>query len=601
MLSVNERIAHLREWMSTKGIDIFYIPNADDHLSEEYVAPHYRTMSYMSGFRGDAGCLIVTQDFAGLWTDGRYFTQAEKELQDTCVTLMRMRQEGVPEPLDFLMEHTPDKGLIGYDGKLVSMETSLRISRLTRLRGVKIHVTDDPAGEIWGEDRPALPKEPLFVLDEKYTGESVQERLVRVREEMVKNGADVLVLSALEDPCWVFNVRGNDIPCLPVAYAYAVITLDEAAYYVDEEKVTPEVQQHFEQAGVEIKPYEELQEDLSDFQGRQIWIDYDTINTRIGMHLGGKNRYIRQKSPVGLMRAVKNETEIRNTINAHLKDGTAMVKFIHWLKETVGTVPLTEVDAQNKLYELREAEEDYIEPSFPTISAYKGNAAMLHYSATEEKHAAIQPEGFLLVDSGGTYRDGTTDITRTISLGPLSEAEKRYYTLTLKGHLALGSAVFLYGTTGYNLDILARGPVWKDEIDYQCGTGHGVGHVLSVHEGPQGIRWGVPTAARPNAVLEPGMIVTNEPGVYLPDELGVRIENELLVVKAGKNFYGQFLRFEDLTYCPYEIDALDLSLLSKEEIEQINAYHERIYSALAPRLDEEEREWLAHAVRRIEA
>ena len=601
MLSVNERIARLREWMRMKGIDIFYIPNADDHLSEEYVAPHYRTMSYMSGFSGDAGCLIVSQDFAGLWTDGRYFTQAEKELKDTCVELMRMRQEGVPEPLDFLMDHTPDKGLIGYDGKLVSMETSLRISRLTKLRGVKIHVTDDPAGEIWGEERPALPKEPLFVLEEQYTGENVQERLARVRKAMMENGADVLVLSALEDPCWVFNVRGNDIPCLPVAYAYAVITLDEAAYYVDEDKVTPEVQQHFDDAGVEIRPYEELTEDLSDFQGRQIWIDYDTINTRIGMHLGGKNRYIRQKSPVGLMRAVKNDTEIRNTVNAHLKDGTAMVKFICWLKKTVGTVPMTEVDAQNKLYELRAEQEDYIEPSFPTISAYKGNAAMLHYSATDEKHAEIFPEGFLLVDSGGTYYDGTTDITRTIALGPLSEAEKRYYTLTLKGHLALGSAVFLYGTTGYNLDILARGPVWKDEIDYQCGTGHGVGHVLSVHEGPQGIRWGVPTAARPNAVLEPGMVVTNEPGVYLPDELGVRIENELLVVKAGKNFYGQFLRFEDLTYCPYETDALDLSLLSQDEIDQINAYHERVYAALAPRLDDEEREWLAYAVRRISA
>ena len=600
MLSVNEKIARLREWMAAKNVDTFYIPNADDHMSEEYVAPYYQTMSFMSGFSGDAGCLIVTKDFAGLWTDGRYFTQAEKELQDTCITLMRMRQEGVPEPLSYLMDATPDHGLIGYDGKVVSMETSLRISQLTKRRGIKIHVTDDPAGDIWGDERPGLPKDPVYVLDEKYVGESAEERLGRVRKEMEAHGADVLVLSAPEDPCWVLNIRGNDIPCTPVVYAYAVITMDQAAYYVDEDKVTPEVRAHLEEAGVEIRAYSEITEDLTDFEGRHIWIDYDTINTRIGMHLGGKNRYIRQKSPVGMIRAIKNDIEIANTVHAHLKDGRAMVRFIYWLKNTVGRQHLTEVDAQNYLYRLREAEEDYIEPSFGTISAYRGNAAMLHYSATEEKHSEIFPEGFLLVDSGGTYKDGTTDITRTIALGPLSADEKRYYTLTLKGHMALGSAVFLYGTTGYNLDILARGPIWKDEIDYQCGTGHGVGHVLGVHEGPQGIRWGVPTAARPNAVLEPGMIVTNEPGVYLPDELGVRIENELLVVKAGRNFYGQFLRFEDLTYCPYELDAIDVSLLSRDEIEQINAYHARVYEALAPGLAEEEKAWLKEATRRID-
>ncbi len=598
-MTVNERISALRAWMKTKNIDTFYIPNADDHLSEEYVAPYFRTMSYMSGFSGDAGCLIVTQDFAGLWTDGRYFTQAEKELKDTCITLMRMRQEGVPEPESFLMDVTPDKGLIGYDGRLVSMETSLRISQLTKRRGVKIHVTDDPAGDIWGDARPAMPAAPVYVLDEKYVGESVHERLVRVRAEMEKRGADVLVLSALEDPCWLLNIRGNDIPCTPVVYAYVIVTTDEAALYVSEDKVNDEVRAHLEEAGVMVKPYEELTEDLKDFEGRHIWIDYDTINTLIGMHLGGKNRYIRQKSPVGMMRAVKNAVEIGNTVHAHLKDGAAMVKFIRWLKETVGTVPMTEVDAQNRLYELRAEQEDYIEPSFPTISAYKGNAAMLHYQATDEKHTEIFPEGFLLVDSGGTYRDGTTDITRTIALGPLTEKEKRYYTLTLKGHLALTKAVFLYGSTGYNLDILARGPIWQDEIDYQCGTGHGVGHVLGVHEGPQGIRWGVPTASRPNAVLEPGMIVTNEPGVYLPDELGVRIENELLVVKAGKNFYGQFLKFEDLTYCPYDTDALDLSLLDEAEIAQINAYHACVCEALAPFLSEEELAWLRNAAREI--
>ncbi|MDD6230161.1 MAG: aminopeptidase P family protein [Lactimicrobium massiliense] len=598
-MEIQERIAALRALMQARNIDVYYIPNEDDHLSQEYTADHFKCKSWLTGFTGDAGCAIVTRDFAGLWTDGRYFTQAEMELAGTGVTLMRLRQEGVPNPLDFLIQNTPDNGILGFDGHVVSAQAALTLSRALSMRHASLHMREDLVGMIW-KDRPAMPEKPLFLMNEKYTGENAGERLARVRKAMAEKGADVLVLTALEDPCWVLNVRGDDIPCTPVPYAFALIEQDQASYYVAEKAVSSEVAAYLTGWHVSVKPYGSLQADLSSLSNQVVWADLSGLNAELYDALrAGHNRILNAHSPVELFRAMKNETEIANIHHAHLKDGIAMVKFVKWVKDHAASGTMSELSAQNHLYALRAAQPDYLEPSFPTISAYQANGAMMHYVATEKQYAMCKPQGFLLVDSGGTYRDGSTDITRTISLGKLTAEEKKLYTLVLKGHLALARARFLYGTCGNNLDILARGPLWDEDIDYQCGTGHGVGHVLGVHEGPQAVRWGVPSAARPSSVLEDGMVVTDEPGVYLPHKVGIRIENELLVRKGTHNFYGQWLYFEDLTLCPYDRDAIDVSLLEKKEIEQINVYHQHVYDTLSPYLNEEEKQWLWKQTREL--
>lgn len=585
--------------MEEEQIDVYYIPNEDDHLSEEYTADYFKCKSYISGFSGEAGCTVVTRDFAGLWTDGRYFTQAEKELEGSGVELMRMGQEGVPDAISFLIDHTPENGTLGFDGRVVPAAVSLRLSEVLKRKGAKLSVHHDLAGKVWGSERPEMPKEKIWTLARKYTGESAGERIARVRAAMKEKGADVLVLTALEDPCWLLNVRGNDIACTPVAYAFAAVTQRSVSYYIDPDKLTRKTEAYLKDNGVTVKKYDSLAKDLAGLHGKTVWASLRHLNTELYSALDQDNRIVNEASPVQMFRAIKNETEIRNIRNAHVKDGIAMVRFIKWVKETVGEKKMTEVTAQDHLYALRAEQKDYVEPSFTTISAYQANGAMMHYSATPENHAKVSPRGFLLVDSGGTYKDGTTDITRTISLGRLTKEEKMLYTKVLQGHLALGHARFLYGTCGNNLDILARRPLWDINIDYQCGTGHGVGHVLSVHEGPHGIRWGMGTPARPAVRLEPGMIVTNEPGVYLPHKLGIRIENELLVTKGEKNFYGQFLYFEDVTYCPYDLEAIDLKYLSDEEISWLNDYHQNVYRTLAPHLNKEEQKWLRNATRKV--
>ena len=593
MTTVNERIKQVRKRMKEKGIDIYYVPNEDDHLSDEYTAAYFQCKSFLSGFTGESGCVIITKSFAGLWTDGRYFTQAEKELEGTCITLMRLRQEGVPDPIDFLIQKTPKNGVLGFDGRVVSADTARKLADGLKAKGAKIRMNEDFAGEVWGKERPHMPDDKLYVLPAKYTGEEASERIHRVREAMKEKNADTLILTRLEDPCWMLNIRGNDIPSFPAAYAFAMVTKTKVFYYIDYEKISREVKDYFTANAISVRPYAMLAKDLETLRDRVIWAELSKLNAALYARLDRSNTIVNEPSPILKMRAVKNRVEIRNNLNAHIKDGVAMVRFISWLKETADKGELTEVSAQNYLYQLREQGKDYIEPSFPTICAYQGNAAMMHYNATDESHAAIKPKGFLLVDSGGTYKDGTTDITRTIAVGKLTAEEKRLYTKVLKGHLDLAMARFLYGTCGNNLDILARRPLWNESIDYQCGTGHGVGYVLSVHEGPQSIAWG----KRGAEVLEAGMIVTDEPGVYLPHKLGIRIENELLVVNADKNFYGQWMEFQNLTFCPYEPEAIEVSLLDDAELEFLNAYHKTVYETLSPYLDRKEKAWLKQVTR----
>lgn len=596
-MTVQERIEQLRKLMQERGIDVYYMPNADDHLSDEYTADYFKCKSYMSGFSGDSGCTIITKDFAGLWTDGRYFTQAEDELEGTGVELMRMGQEGVPTAVNFAIDNTPENGLLGFDGSVVSSGDALMISDALKKKNAKMHVDEDLVGMIWN-DRPSLPMEKVYVLDTKYTGTDAKQRIEMVREEMKKKNADVLILTLLEDPCWLLNIRGNDIPCTPVTYAFAMVTNDDVFYYVDEEKIV-DVKDYLTENGVTCKAYNALAEDIASLHNKTIWVQLSSLNVKLYTNIASDNVIVNEISPIMHFRSVKNETEIEVMHHAQVKDGVAMVKFIKWIKDTVGEDTMSEVSAQNKLYELRAEQEDYIEPSFTTISAYQENGAMMHYTATEEKFSYVHPKGFLLVDSGGTYKDGTTDITRTIACGPLTDEEKMYYTLVLKGHIDLQEAVFLKGSTGNNLDILARRPMWNINIDYQCGTGHGVGHVLGVHEGIHGIRWGMPTSARPSVPLEDGMIVTDEPGIYLPHKLGIRIENDLLVVKDTKNFYGQWLKFEAMTYCPYDLDAIDVNYLEDCEVKAINDYHKMVYEKLSPFLNEEEKAWLKNETREI--
>ena len=597
MMNVDERIEALRKLMADRKIDVYYIPNQDDHLSEEYTADHFKCKSYMSGFTGDAGCTIITKDFAGLWTDGRYFTQAEDELKGSQVELMRMRQEGVPDPLPFVIEHTPENGLAGFDGRVVSASAALMLSKALQAKGAKIHMSEDLVNKVW-KDRPAMPEERLFVLEKKYVGETAAERIAKVRKDMEDKKTDVLVLTMLEDPCWLLNVRGNDIPCTPVPYAYAMVTMKDVFYYIDAKKVPGTVAAYLKKNGVKVCAYEALAKDLAKLHKKTIWADLSTLNAELYSHIGQDNSIYNAISPIMHYRSVKNAVEIKNLKNAHVKDGAAMVKFLRYVKKNADK-DMTALSAQNKLYDLRAEGQDYIAPSFETIAAYQANGAMMHYTATESSFAKVYPKGFLLVDSGGTYKDGTTDITRTISLGKLTAEEKRYYTLVLKGHLALMRPHFLSGTTGNNLDILAREPMWDINIDYQCGTGHGVGHVLGVHEGVHGIRWGLPTPSRPSVPLEAGMIVTDEPGIYLPHELGIRIENELLVVKDTKNFYGQWLKFENLTYCPYDLDAIDVSLLNDVEVDQINEYHKEVRKVLTPYLSGKDLEFLKKATKKL--
>ncbi len=598
-MDTKSKIATLRKLMKENKIDVYYIPNEDDHLSEEFTADYYKSKSFISGFKGESGCVVVTQKFAGLWTDGRYFIQANKELKGSGIKLMKMAQAGVPTAMEYIIDNIPKGGVVGYDGRVVSATTTIYLEKVLKEKKAKLKTNLDLVNEIWVSDRPAMPLEELFILDKKYTGESIAERVKRVRKEMEKKKADVLILTALEDPCWLLNIRGLDVACTPLSYAFSLITKNQVIYYVDKRKVNKEVNKYFKDNKVIVKEYDELEKDIKKYHKKKIWISLNTLNTNLYNAIAKDNKIINQASPIALFRAMKNDIEIKNIKNAHIKDGVTMVKFIKWIKENIGVIDMDEVSVQNHLYELREKNENYIHPSFPTICAYGGNAAMMHYSATEKSHAKINKKGFLLVDSGGTYKDGTTDITRTIALGKLTNEEKKLYTLVLKGHLALARAKFLEGTSGNNLDILARGPLWNINIDYQCGTGHGVGHVLGVHEGPHSIRWGLPTISRPAVSLRKGMVVTNEPGVYMSDKLGIRIENELVVVEDEKNEYGQFLKFEDITYCPYELDAIDVKYLDDIDIQDINAYHKKVYKTISPYLCEKGKAWLKKATREI--
>ena len=595
---IPERLAALREEMKRRSIDIYVVPTADFHESE-YVGEHFKARKFITGFTGSAGTAVITLKEAGLWTDGRYFVQAEKQLEGSTVTLYRMAEEGVPTVEEFVKDKLPQGGCIGFDGRTVNGAWGEKFAAIAEEKGGSLSVGEDLINLIW-TDRPELSKAPLFILEEKYSGKSTAEKIKDVRAKMAEEGADVHILTSLCDIAWLLNIRGGDIQSVPVVLSYLVLTKDQCIWFLQEEVVDDTIRAYLKENHIETRPYDDIYTYVPTIpESAVVLMNKSSVNYRICSELNKNIQVINKPNPTELMKAIKNPVEVDNTRLAHVKDGVAVTKFMYWLKTNIGKIPMTEISASDYLEARRREQENFIDLSFTTISAYGANAAMMHYSATPESNTELKPEGFLLVDSGGHYYEGTTDITRTFVLGPISDEMKQYFTAVCRSNMKLANAKFLYGACGLNLDILARGPLWDMGIDYKCGTGHGVGYILNVHEGPNGFRWKIVPERHDSGVLEEGMITTDEPGVYLEGKYGIRTENELVCHKAEKNEYGQFMEFENITYAPIDLDGIDPEQMSLREKRMLNDYHKKVYEVLSPYMTEEENEWLKKYTRAI--
>lgn len=591
---IQERLKNLRAKMQENGVQAYIIPTSDFHETE-YVSDYFACRKYMSGFTGSAGTLVVLTDQAGLWTDGRYFIQAQAQLQDTGIALMKMGQPETPSIEDYICQNLLKGSKVGFDGRVINYMDYKRYHAIFNSHQIDIVANLDLVNEIW-QDRPALPATKTFHYALRYAGVSMEDKLAQVRQAMTREGCASFIITKIDEIAWLFNIRAHDIPHFPVALAYATIEKEKATLYIDASRLDDESKALFEQNQISVKPYDSIYEDVCSLQG-PVLVDPHFVNSRLALLV--QEKLVEAVDPIVLMKAQKNATEIENTKWAHIKDGVACTKFMYWLKKNVKSQEITECSAQDQLQQYRKEQENYLEDSFNTICAYKEHAAMMHYSSTPETDVTLKPEGMLLVDSGGQYLEGTTDITRTFVLGEISEEEKHWFTLAMRSHIRLAKAHFLYGCRGLNLDILARGPLWDEDMDYQCGTGHGVGHLSNVHEAPNGFRWQIVPERNDSCVLEEGMIQSDEPGVYKEGEFGIRHENELLVVKGTKNFYGQFMHFEPLTFVPFDLDGIDRSKMTQDEIEWLNAYHAQVYDTLQPYLNDEEKDWLKNATRAL--
>ena len=595
---VKQRIENIRDLMKEKNIYAYIVPSSDYHQSE-YVGDYFKSREFMSGFTGSAGTLIISMDEAGLWTDGRYFIQAEQELKDSGIKLFKMGEEGVPTIEEYLLEKLPKNSTLGFDGRVMSVKEGQSLANKLAFKGINIEYKYDLVNDIW-EDRCLLPTEKAFLLGTEYSGESFSDKLSRIRAVMKEKKATTHILASLDDIAWLFNIRGRDVKSNPVVLSYAVITIDSVYLFIDKNKIGKDIRAELSKENVQIKGYEEVYEFIKNIDENEVvLIDTSKVNYAIYNNIPSNVQKIEERNPSILFKSIKNEIELKNIRNSHIKDGVAFTKFMYWLKNNIGKIEITEISATQKLEEFRREQDKFIEPSFSTIAAYKDHAAMMHYSATEESNYKLEPRDLFLVDSGGQYFDGTTDITRTIALGPIPENVRKDFTNVVRGMIRLSKAKFLYGCRGYNLDILARGPLWEEGIDYKCGTGHGIGFVLNVHEGPNGFRWKVREDIDDSCILEEGMVTTNEPGVYVENSHGIRIENEIVVRKAEKNEYGQFMDFEVITFAPIDLDAIDESLILKDEKVYLNNYHKQVYDKISPYLNEEEKQWLKTYTREI--
>ncbi len=595
---MKESVTLLQKAMKKHGIDAYIVPTDDNHQSE-YVGEYFKARAYLTGFTGSAGTAVVTGDEAALWTDGRYFIQAGKQLKDTGIKLQKMGEPGTPTIEQYLKEHLPEGGTLGFNGSVISLDSGKSYEKLVEKKDGKLFYEKDLVDEIW-EDRPPLSKEPAFYLKEKYSGESSESKISRIREKMEEYGANAHLIGALDDICWMLNIRGNDVKYSPLVLCYAYLTMDEVHLYIDESKLNEEIMDSFGPLNLMIHPYDAVYEDMKSIEDNtKILIDPNKTNFALYKSLPEEVTKIEQPNPAILMKAMKNDTEIKNIKEAHVKDGVAWTRFMYWLKHNIGKTEITEISASDKLEAFREEQTDYLWPSFAPISGYGENAAIVHYSATEESNTTMEPKGLYLSDTGSNFLQGSTDITRTVVLGPITDEEREHFTITMKSHINLAMANFLHGTAGYALDVLARKPFWDRNLNFNHGTGHGIGYLLNIHEGPAGFRYKIIPGKGENAPLELGMVITNEPGIYIEGSHGVRLENEMIVREGEKNEYGTFYYFEPCTYVPFDLDGIDSSLLTEEEKKYLNNYHDMVYDIIAPHLPKEEADWLKEYTKNI--
>lgn len=610
--TIKERLSSLREAMQVNQIDFYLIPTSDFHNSE-YVSDYFKTRTYFSGFTGSNGSLLVWQSGAGLWTDGRYFIQAEHELEGTGVDLFRMQEEGVPTIKEFLQQNMDSNQTLGFDGRVLSyieaarfeeieLEVDNQQKALRERHGneSKINIKDMDIVEKIYKNRCELPCGKISVLEEAIAGKSAKEKLNDVREVLKKKNADTFLLSKLDDLMWLFNIRGCDVDYNPVALSYGYITSEKAYIFLQSNAVDTEVKHYLTSVGVELMEYHTIFDFMKkNSENQRILVDKRHVNYTLIKTLSADNySIVYENNPTELLKAVKNKVELKNMEHVYLQDSLAVTRFIYWLKKNIGKMEITELSAAKHLEQLRREIPEFLDLSFPTIAGYNANAAMMHYEATEENYSVLKEQGLFLVDSGGQYLGGTTDVTRTIVLGELSEEWKKHYTYVAAGMLQLSNANWLFGCTGRNLDILARQPLWEIGLDYKCGTGHGVGYILNVHEGPQNLRWKF-MEGMTEAVLEAGMDITNEPGVYIEGSHGIRIENVMVVQNGNKNEYGQFMHFDTLTFVPIDREAISIAYMTEKQRELLNQYHQQVYEKLSPLMSEEEKKWLEEVTRKI--
>ena len=600
---IKGRLANLRKKMAELSVDYYMMPTSDFHNSE-YSADFFKVREYFCGFDGSNGTLVVSKDEAGMWTDGRYFIQAENQMKGTDVALFKMMNPGVPTISEYLVKNMKSGQTLGFDGRVISTSIGEDLEKKLSDKGVSFKIDKDLAEDVW-TDRPELPCHDMYVLSDELCGKSFKEKLSDVRKKMEEYGTKAHLLSKLDDIMWLTNLRGNDVECNPVALSYAYITMDQFVLFVQSKEITADVKDYCHKVGIELKDYHELTSFLEDikFEGDVLYdkrnTNFLTYKTLLKKAADCGVKLVDKYNPTELMKAVKNETELKNIREVYVKDSAKLTEFIYWVKQNVGKVPMTEYTAAMKLDGMRAELPGFIELSFPTISAYNANAAMAHYEATEDNAAEVKAEGMLLVDSGATYMGGTTDVTRTIVVGKISDEIKKHYTATVSGMLNLAAASFMEGCTGRNVDTFARAPLWNIGLDYNHGTGHGIGYMLNVHEGPHNIRWRFAKGADEQALL-PGMIVSDEPGVYVEGSHGIRIENIVEVVDRCKTESGKFFGFEHLTYVPIDLEAIDKKYMDAKSVEQLNAYHKAVYKKISPLIkDEAVLNWLKEATREI--
>lgn len=599
MMKIEDKLKALRELMRERNLAAYIIPTDDFHGSE-YVGEYFKTREYMSGFTGSAGTLIVLSKEAALWTDGRYFIQAAAQLADSPITLMKSGQPDVPKIEEYLCEKLEERSVIGFDGRTVTSDFVNKIAQKTGSKQIAFAGGEDLVDRVWA-DRPDISKEPVWEVDVTYAGISREEKLRDVREKMGEEQADVLLVTALDEIAWLLNLRGNDVEYTPVFLAYMLVTQESAVLCVHEQILSEEIREKLVQTGISIKPYDAVEQIIHDIPaGNKVWADSAAVSYSLLNSLPEGTERIDKPSPIVLMKAVKTPREMEHIRAAHIKDGVAVTRLIRWLKTEAGAAEgrITEMSAAEKLEAFRAQMEGYLGASFAPIIAYGDHGAIVHYEPTEQTDVEVAGGSFCLADTGGHYQEGTTDVTRTIAIGTVSEEEKRYYTIVLRGHLALGAAKFVDGVCGQNLDVLAREPLWEEGLDYNHGTGHGVGFILGVHEGPQRVHWRISEKTQ-SIPLEEGMVISNEPGIYLEGRFGIRHENLVLCRKGEQNEYGQFMYLEPLTMVPFDRDAILPEMMTERELCWLNDYHQKVYEALAPYFAGEELEWLREATAAI--